>query len=163
MYSINQWIGQSNLWTDVASSNATATDHNILHPFAGATVLVVDDDPTQRLLARDALEGTGFKVKEAADGPDGVVEAYANRPDLVILDIVMPGLDGLTVCAELRRHRTTKHVPILIVTGVDDARAIQRGFELGATDFIVKPVAWELLALRLKFVLRNHVQEERSD
>jgi two-component system sensor histidine kinase/response regulator len=124
---------------------------------AGRVVLVVDDDPTQRLLARDALEIAGFVVEEAADGPEGLAKAYVVKPDLVVLDVMMPGLDGFTVCDELRRHAATKEIPILLVTGLNDVVSMRRGFALGATDFITKPVAWETLAMRVKYIIRSHL------
>ncbi len=122
----------------------------------GRVVLVVDDDPTQRLLARDALEAQGFAVEEAEDGPDGIAKAYVVKPDLIVLDVMMPGLDGFTVCDELRRHVATKNIPILLVTGLNDLNSMQRGFDLGATDFITKPVSWETLAMRVKYIIRSH-------
>lgn len=125
------------------------------NPFKGARILIVDDDPTQRLLARDALEAHGFAVDEAADGPEGIVKTLVTKPDLVILDIVMPVLDGFTVCAELRHHKAARDIPILIVTGLDDPESIERGFQLGATDYISKPVNWQTLPIRAKFNLRN--------
>lgn len=125
------------------------------NPFKGARILIIDDDPTQRLLARDALEAHGFAIEEAADGPEGIVKSLVQRPDLVILDIVMPVLDGFTVCAELRHRKTTRGIPILIVTGLDDPASVERGFQLDATDYISKPVDWQTLPMRAKFILRN--------
>lgn len=125
------------------------------NPFKGTRVLVVDDDPTQRLLARDALEAHGFVVEEASDGPEGIVKALVVKPDLIILDILMPVLDGFTVCSELRNHKMARNIPILIVTGIDDPDAIERGFQLGAADFISKPVNWQSLPVRVKFILRG--------
>jgi DNA-binding response OmpR family regulator len=124
----------------------------------GRMVLVVDDDPTQRLLARDALEHEGFTVEEAEDGPEGIAKAYVVKPALIVLDVMMPGLDGFTVCDELRRHAATKTIPILLVTGLNDIESMQRGFDLGATDFITKPVSWQTLAMRVKYIIRSHLQ-----
>lgn len=135
-----------------AGAAPKSSDRN---PFKGARVLLIDDDPTQRLLARDALESHGFLVEEAADGPEGIVKTLVSKPDLIILDIVMPVLDGFTVCDELRHHKTARSIPILIVTGLDDPQSIERGFQLGATDYISKPVNWQALPVRAKFILRN--------
>ena len=91
-----------------------------------------------------------------SDGPEGIVAANATKPDLIILDVVLPKLDGFLVCQELRRITDTRFVPIILVTGLDDTDSIERGFEVGATDFIVKPIDWPLFALRIRHVLRNY-------
>lgn len=142
----------------VREAAAQAQTQKPINPYAGSTVLVIDDDPTERLLARDALEAVGFNVEEAADGPEGLAKAYVRRPDLVVLDVVMPGLDGFTVCDALRQHAPTVGIPILLATGLNDVNSIERGFALGATDFISKPIAWPVLSLRVKYILRNHEQ-----
>lgn len=143
-----------------AAAKAAAIKH--INPYAGSTVLVVDDDPTERLLARDALEAVGFKVEEAADGPEGLAKAYVTKPDLVVLDVVMPGLDGFTVCDAMRQHANTARIPILLATGLNDVGSIERGFALGATDFISKPITWPVLSLRVKYILRNHEHAARA-
>lgn len=125
------------------------------NPYAGRTVLVVDDDPTERLLARDALESAGFVVEEAADGPEGLARAYIVKPQLIVLDVMMPGLDGFTVCDALRQHAATAQIPILLATGLDDVESIERGFELRATDFVTKPISWPQLAQRVKYIMRT--------
>ena len=151
---INTWSAGSVAWT-TGQNPAAAQSPGHTNPYAGLTILVVDDDPTQRVLARDALEANLFVVEEAADGPEGLTKAYTVKPSLIILDILMPVLDGFTVCTELRRHAATKNIPILIATGVNDAASIERGFRLEANDFINKPIDWSILALRIKYILRN--------
>jgi diguanylate cyclase (GGDEF)-like protein/PAS domain S-box-containing protein len=122
--------------------------------FQPALVLVVDDDMTMRLLARETLEQAGFTVEEAEDGHGALAAFEALRPDVVLLDVVMPVLDGFEACAALRALEGGLHVPILMMTGLDDSDSINRVYEVGATDFITKPIAWPMLGHRVKYVLR---------
>jgi diguanylate cyclase (GGDEF)-like protein/PAS domain S-box-containing protein len=119
-----------------------------------ALVLVVDDDMMMRLLARETLEQAGFRVEEAEDGEAAVSAFQALRPDVVMLDVLMPVLDGFDTCAALRRLDGGMHVPILMMTGLDDTDSINRVYEVGATDFITKPIAWPMLGHRVNYVLR---------
>jgi diguanylate cyclase (GGDEF)-like protein/PAS domain S-box-containing protein len=117
-------------------------------------LLIVDDDPVIRLVARERLEPEGFEVQEAAAGAEGMA-AFAERPaHLILLDVEMPGMDGYDVCTALRETRAGKHVPILILTGRDDVDSIERAYESGATDFMMKPIHWQILAHRIRYVLR---------
>ncbi len=117
-------------------------------------VLVVDDDPTQRLLVREALEAAGFDTDEAENGADGIARTADLAPDLVILDVMMPDLDGFAVCQAVRHDPRSEHIPILIVTGLEDDQSIERAFEVGATNFLVKPINWALLGHQVRYVLR---------
>ena len=117
-------------------------------------VLVVDDEPLTRLLAREALEGVGLAVVEAEDGMRAV-EAYRHvRPALVLLDLLMPHMDGFSACAELRRLPAEERTPILIMTGLDDEASIRKAYEAGATDFITKPINGMVLGQRVLYMLR---------
>ncbi len=118
-----------------------------------STVLVVDDDPLTRLLARESLEQSGFVVDEAADGGQALEWFTGAPPDLVLLDVNMPVKDGFTVCAELRAG-SGRHTPILMMTGLDDLDSIRRAYDVGATDFINKPINWVILAHRVEYMLR---------
>jgi signal transduction histidine kinase len=118
------------------------------------TVLVVDDDPVARLLAREALEQSGWSVEEAENGRLGLEVFLKRRPDLILLDIMMPEMDGFTVCAELRKLPEGIHTPVLIMTGLEDYQSITQAYDVGATDFIVKPVNGLLLAHRVRYMLR---------
>jgi diguanylate cyclase (GGDEF)-like protein/PAS domain S-box-containing protein len=117
-------------------------------------VLIVDDDLTMRLLARITLEQDGFRVEEAADGAAGVEAFERLRPDIVLLDVQMPVLDGFLACAALRKLDGGDHVPVLMMTGLDDSDSINRAYEVGATDFIAKPIAWPMLGHRVRYMLR---------
>lgn len=118
------------------------------------TVLIVDDDTVARLLAREALEQSGWVVEEAENGRLGLETFAQRRPDLVLLDILMPEMDGFTICAELRRLPDSMHVPVLIMTGLEDYQSITRAYDVGATDFIVKPINGLLLGHRARYMLR---------
>ena len=117
-------------------------------------VLLVDDDPTILLLGREALEQSGFHVFEAADGAEGFTTFKNNLPDLVILDVMMPGIDGYEVCQGIRNHYEGQDIPVLMMTGRDDVESIRRAYEVGATDFLTKPINWLVLPHRVRYMLR---------
>src|SRR5665213_4089886 len=104
------------------------------------TVLIVDDDPVFRSLTRDALEDSGLRVIEAADGAEAGRRCAEARPSLVIVDMVMPGVDGFAVCRELRARDATRHTPILMATGLGQHDSIDKAYAAGASDFILKPI-----------------------
>ena len=116
--------------------------------------LIIDDDSVVRLLAREVLEQSGWMVDEAENGRIGLEAFVRRRPDLVLLDIVMPERDGFAVCTELRRLLEGMHVPVLIMTGLEDYQSITQAYDAGATDFIVKPINGLLLGHRVRYMLR---------
>ncbi|MGB0631611.1 MAG: hybrid sensor histidine kinase/response regulator [Alphaproteobacteria bacterium] len=122
-------------------------------------ILVVDDDPTQRLLCREALEQRGYTVEEAEDGESGLDAARNIQPDLILLDVMMPGMDGYEVCREIRADADLNRTPVVIVTALEDLESIDTGFQAGASDFIGKPIVWPLLGYRLQFALRAAAME----
>ena len=117
-------------------------------------VLVVDDDLNTRILARECLEQAGFLVEDACDGEQGVSTFERTRPDIVLLDVVMPRADGFTACTGIRNLERGSGVPILMMTGLDDEESINRAYEVGATDFTSKPVNWVILPHRVRYLLR---------
>ena len=117
-------------------------------------VLIVDDDTVARLFACEALEQSGWKVEEAENGRLGLEAFFRHRPDLVLLDIMMPEMDGFAVCEELRRLPESRHTPVLIMTGLEDYQSITQAYDAGATDFIVKPINGLLLGHRVRYMLR---------
>ena len=117
-------------------------------------VLVVDDDITARLLARQALGKENFAVVEAQDGLAALALFQEMQPDIVLLDVEMPGLNGFEVCQQLRRFPCGKLVPILMATGQDDIDSVRQAYEAGATDFVTKPFNWKILAHRLRYMVR---------
>jgi diguanylate cyclase (GGDEF)-like protein/PAS domain S-box-containing protein len=119
-----------------------------------ARVLIADDDFTSRTLTRAALEPAGFSVVEAGDGNEALAVFAETHPDLVLLDVDMPELDGYAVCRKLRERPDAKYVSIVMVTGRDDLDSINEAYAAGATDFIAKPINWVLLAHRARYILR---------
>src|ERR1700722_4877378 len=119
-----------------------------------ATVLVVDDDPGARLLVGTALEMAGFRVITAADGVAALARFREHPADCVVLDVVMPGMNGFDVCSALRRLADCEHVPILMQTSLDDMESVNRAYNAGATNFSSKGINPMLLAQRVKFLVR---------
>jgi diguanylate cyclase (GGDEF)-like protein len=117
-------------------------------------ILLADDDPVSRLLATRALGALGFEVESVEDGEDALAAIERDRPDLVILDVEMPRLGGFEACTALRSRRETREIPVLIATGRADAETIDRALATGASDFIKKPLDWQLLQHRVRFLLR---------
>lgn len=117
-------------------------------------VLVADDDPAQRLLLQSVAEQAGLKVEVAENGLEAVERFKACTPDLVLLDIKMPFMDGLQASEKIRQTKNGKHVPIVLITGSDDHASINRAFDLGVSDFITKPVIWPILVHRLRYLLK---------
>ena len=116
--------------------------------------LVIDDDYTVRLLVRQTLENAGIDVAEAEDGSRGLEQLVRLNPDIVLLDVMMPGKNGFEVCAEARAIPARSRTPILMMTGLDDSESVNRAYEAGATDFITKPITWPILAHRCRYMLR---------
>ena len=119
-----------------------------------AKILVSDDDMNVRLLTRQCLEAEGMTVVEAADGQQALEAFLRERPDLIFLDVEMPGLSGLEVCRRIRAMPQGESIPIMIVTGSDDRKSIDDGFEAGATQYKTKPVNWSLLGRDVQYMLR---------
>lgn len=119
-----------------------------------AKILVADDDQNVRLLTRQCLEAENMIVVEAANGPETIDAFVRERPDLVFLDVEMPGMTGLEVCKRIRQMPQGASIPIMIVTGSDDRQSIDQGFEAGATQYKTKPVNWSLLGRDVQYMLR---------
>jgi DNA-binding response OmpR family regulator len=119
------------------------------------TILVVDDEPRIVELARDYLEHAGFTVVTASDGPAALAAVRSRRPDLVVLDLGLPGLDGLDVTKQIRGGTETAALPIVMLTARDDELDKLLGLELGADDYLTKPFSPRELVARVKAVLRR--------
>ncbi|WOH38277.1 EAL domain-containing protein [Thalassotalea fonticola] len=126
-----------------------------LNLYNKSKVLICDDDPTYLILMRDTLEAQGFEVIEAADGDTALIKYFTMQPDVILLDVEMPGLSGYEVCQQIRAHKSGKDVPILMVTGADDYKSILKSYEIGATDFLPKPIRWPMIAHRVRYMLRS--------
>ncbi len=115
-------------------------------------ILVADDDCTLNLIMQAALQAYGYEVTVVEDGVAALAAFHAHPTDIVLLDVEMPGLTGYEVCEKIRR--VDSDVPVVLITGYDDEASIDRAYESGATDFIVKPVNWTLIRHRLRYILR---------
>ena len=118
-------------------------------------VLLVDDDEVNLLLTSIALRERGFHITEATSGEQAMRTLAEWLPDVVVLDALMPGLDGFETCRQLRHLPGFESLPVLMLTGLDDDASITRAYEAGATDFFVKSTQWSLLAGRLRYLLRS--------
>ncbi|MFD8980578.1 response regulator [Streptomyces sp. NPDC059564] len=116
-------------------------------------ILVVDDDPTVSEVVTGYLVNAGFQVDNAADGLQALESAARNHPDLVVLDLMLPGMDGIEVCRTLRRSRPSPHVIMLTARGDEEDRIL--GLEVGADDYVTKPFSARELTLRVESVLRR--------
>ena len=123
-------------------------------------ILVIDDEPKIVEICQDYLVKAGFEVMHAYDGPDGLALARRSQPDLVVLDLMLPGMDGLDVCRELRRE---SNVPIVMLTARVEETDKLIGLELGADDYITKPFSPRELVARVRTVLRRGTGNPQAD
>lgn len=125
---------------------------------------MVDDDAVNRLLTREALEGAGWSVEEAENGREGLAAFQRLHPDVVLMDVMMPEMDGFAACAALRNLPDGAHTPVLIMTGLDDYPSITRAYNAGVTDFLTKPLNGLLLTHRVRYIVRaSRVLRELRD
>jgi DNA-binding response OmpR family regulator len=126
-------------------------------------VLVIDDEAPIRLLCRVNLEAEGMKVIEAADGPSGLEKAKAEQPDIILLDVMMPGLDGWRVAEELLDDPRTQDIPIIFLTARAEFRDRARGLDIGGVDYITKPFNPVELAPIVRDLLGRLERGERDE
>jgi DNA-binding response OmpR family regulator len=129
----------------------------------GTRVLVIDDEAPIRLLCRVNLEAEGMEVLEAADGPTGLETARAELPDVILLDVMMPGLDGWRVAEELLDDERTEGIPIVFLTARAELRDRARGIDLGGVDYVTKPFNPVDLAPLVRQLLDRVEKGERDD
>ena len=126
-------------------------------------VLVIDDEAPIRLLCRVNLEAEGMEVLEAADGPSGLAKARAELPDVILLDVMMPGLDGWRVAEELLDDERTAQIPIVFLTARAELRDRARGIDLGGVDYMTKPFNPVELAPLVRDLTARVERGERDD
>jgi two-component system, OmpR family, alkaline phosphatase synthesis response regulator PhoP len=126
-------------------------------------VLVIDDEAPIRLLCRVNLEAEGMQVLEAADGPSGLAKARAEKPDLVLLDVMMPGLDGWGVAEQLLEDEETAAIPIIFLTARAEFRDRARGLDIGGVDYITKPFNPVELAPLVRNLLERLERGDRDE
>lgn len=130
---------------------------------ANETILVVDDEKDILELIGYNLTKSGYQVTTVMSGEEAVKRARADLPDLIILDLMLPGIDGLDVCRVLKRARETSDIPIVMVTAKGEEADVVTGLELGADDYVCKPFSPRVLLARIRACLRKHSRVEADD
>jgi len=119
------------------------------------TILIIEDEKDILELIAFNLECTGYKVFKASNGEDGLKIANSEMPDIIILDLMMPGIDGFDVCRKLKQEKLTRNIPIIMLTARGEDTDIVSGLELGAEDYVTKPFSPKILIARIRAVLRR--------
>ena len=118
-------------------------------------VLIVDDEQTQQLFMRRVMEKEGYQVIEAANGEECLAICQQQIPDIILLDALMPVMDGFTCCAQLKAQPETNKVPVLMITSLEDKQSVNKAFEVGAIDYVTKPIHWPVLIQRVKRLIQE--------
>ena len=126
-------------------------------------ILLVDDQPDNRMLLEAILAPEGYRLRQAADGPAALAEARKEPPDLILLDVLMPGLNGFAVCSAVRQDARTRFVPVILLTALHETEDRIRGLDAGADDFISKPVQDDLLVAKVRSLLRLKKTRDELD
>lgn len=122
---------------------------------ASKNILIIEDEEDIRELVRYNLKREKFTILEAETGEEGLLSAERDQPDLILLDLMLPGKDGMQVCRELKQNDRTRGIPVVMMTAKGEESDIVAGLELGAEDYIVKPFSPKVLVARVKAVLRR--------
>ncbi|WP_019894951.1 EAL domain-containing response regulator [Hydrogenovibrio halophilus] len=125
-----------------------------------AHILVIDDDPVICKTIAKVLEKKGFRVTQTRNGREGFSAFLDDLPDLVLMDVLMPEMDGFATTEAIRHYEKERAVPILMLTAPEDIPSIDRAFKAGATDFITKPINWSLLSQRVKYAIKASLTED---
>lgn len=119
-------------------------------------ILIIDDEFPMRYLIEHHLRREGYEVALAKDGPSGIEAAHVHHPDLIVLDAMMPGMDGFTVCREIRNAPATAQIPIIFLTALETKEYKAKAFDLGADDYLTKPFQSDELTAHVTAILRRH-------
>jgi two-component system alkaline phosphatase synthesis response regulator PhoP len=122
---------------------------------ANENILIVDDEEDVLELIRYNLDRSGYHVETASSGEEALTKAREKLPDLVILDLMLPGIDGLEVCRQLKRDAKTDHIPVIMLTAKGEETDIVTGLELGADDYVTKPFSPKVLSARVRRILHR--------
>ncbi len=125
-----------------------------------AQILVIEDDPLIRETVDYSLRGAGFTVETAEDGIQGIAKMTESTPDLILLDLLLPGMDGFEVCRKIRE--LDKNLPIIMITALEDQRSKLKGFGVGADDYITKPFSIEELVARIRANLKRTLKSDTN-
>lgn len=126
-------------------------------------VLIVDDEPFIRTQLRLSLELEGFRIVEAQNGREALTIFHELHPDIVLLDAIMPDIDGFECCTQLQSLEGGKHTPILMITGLEDQESVDRAFEVGAVDYVTKPIHWPVLRQRVKRLIQQSQLQQKLE
>ena len=128
------------------------------------TILIVDDDEMIRILLRQALSKESYTVYEAENGIKAMDLCDLHHPDVVLLDVNLPDISGFEVCQFIRGTAYGADIPVIMITGMDDTQSIEKAYEYGATDFIIKPINWYLISHHIRYIIRtsNHLKALRK-
>lgn len=145
-------VRQEALGGGVVTAGASAQQRDPEQPMR---ILIVDDEEEVRASMREYLESNGFAITEAADGEEALAKAFTEKPDLLLLDLRLPKVDGYQVCQTLKGNPITSVIPIIMVTALNATLQKVKGIEYGADDYIEKPFDLEELLARIKMVMRR--------
>ncbi len=123
------------------------------------TILVIDDEPFNLSLLDEVLN-KNYTIQKASNGPEALELAFANPPDLILIDVMMPHMDGFEVCRQLKKDTSTMHVPVIFITAKNEIRDEELGFSVGASDFIHKPISAPIVAARVRTHLKIKFMQE---
>lgn len=148
-----------------APADHTLPDHDrlSLRKNARSQILVVDDTLINTQLMQAILEPAGYEVINANNGPSALVLAQSTQPQLILLDVMMPGMDGYAVCSQLKANASTRHIPVIFITAIDNEESETRGFALGAADYITKPLQVPVVLARVKAHIALYGQRRRLE
>jgi DNA-binding response OmpR family regulator len=127
------------------------------------SILIVDDEPMARTLLRLMLVRSGYEVIEAIDGYDALEKLRTILPDLVVLDVMMPGLSGFEVCSTIRTEKATSRIPVIMLSAKTDTASVSQGMDVGATRYLTKPVSPDELTRQVSGVLAAFSNPFQSD
>ncbi|MDH5611405.1 MAG: EAL domain-containing protein [Gammaproteobacteria bacterium] len=141
-------------------NNVVSLFENPLKDEERPVVLLADDDPSIRLMIRHVLESEDYDIIEAEDGLDAIKAVEKQHPALILLDAVMPGLDGFATCQQIKDRGHTD-IPVIMITGLDDDASVERAYDVGAIDYITKPIKWAVLKHRVRSVVKRVMAERK--
>lgn len=113
-------------------------------------ILIIDDDPDALETMAAVLETRDYQVLMALSGAEGISKAVKEKPDLIMMDVMMPGLDGFATCKMIKENEEIKDIPVILLTGKGLVGDMEKGFAAGAKDFMIKPIDWDTLFLKIK-------------